>query len=335
MTQIFGYLRVSTRAQAESGSSLDTQKNLIVDYIFRQGIDLGDGEIIWEDDAGISASKTRTARRPGWARMLGQAKKGDVIVAATMDRVFRSVGDAVLTMESLKAAGVELHMADRGRVTGGDATTNLQLNVLNSVAQFESELKSKRIKEVKTWMRGNHLWLGGKRKRGYIKKTIEGRAFAVVDPVEKAALQWIAQIKKQRDLMIAELQQSRHKENIRLPKKGEFSIEAIQKTLAKRGEKMGIVNLENRFKRATLFTLLGNDESKNVFARLAAMKENEKKILKVDDEFVLAKDKSSTSRREASIDGGVGQKQMSLMSHGGGLRSREKKEKALSTRKLA
>ena len=80
--------------------------------------------------------------------------------------------------------------------------------------------------------------------------------------------------------------------------------------------------------------LLGNDEEKNVNARLSELRSVEKRIYRLDGEFVLAKDLASTSRREASIDGGVGQKQMSLLGIGGGLRSRQKKEKVIRTRKV-
>jgi hypothetical protein len=119
---------------------------------------------------------------------------------------------------------------------------------------------------------------------------------------------------------------------VRLEKGSQYTLEGIQRTIVERGSKLGISNLEKRFKRASLFTLLGSDETKNVNARLAQLKEVEKKIFKVDGQFVLAQDLASTSRRDASIDGGVGHKQMSLMA-GGGLRSRQKKEKAISTRK--
>lgn len=331
--KVFGYLRVSTKAQADNGSSLDTQKDSISDYIFRQGIECE--EVIWVSDAGISASKTRTSRRLGWSSIVSTSQKGDVIVAAALDRVFRSVGDAVLTMESLQEKGLELHTVDKGRVTGGDAAFNLQLNVLNSVAQFESELKSKRIREVKDWMTANHLWVGGKRKRGFTKERIGAKVFSVVDATEKIALEWILELKKKRDKELSELQEKRGHGSVRIAKDSRFTIENIQKSLTKRGEKQGIVDLGNRFKRATLFILLGNDETTNVVGRLKQIKDNEKKILKVDDEFVLAADKASTSRREAPVDGGhPGGKQMSLMSQGGGLRSRQKKDKAVSTRKL-
>jgi hypothetical protein len=85
------------------------------------------------------------------------------------------------------------------------------------------------------------------------------------------------------------------------------------------------------FSIATLHHLVSDDEKRNVFARLARIKEVEKKIRLVDGQYVLAKDLASTSRREGSIDGGVGHKQMSLMT--AGLRSRQKKDKVIVTRK--
>jgi len=328
--KVFGYLRVSTRSQATDGMSLETQKSLITDYVRRQGISVVDDGIQWFSDAGISASKTRTANRPGWKSLMAEATKGSIVVVSALDRLFRSVGDAALTLEKLKAVGVSLHTTDRGSVSGGDAASNLQLNVLNSVAQFESELKSRRIAEVKAFMSSNHMWMGGRRKRGLIKKKIGGKDFAVVDEGEKMALQWIGELKKKRDKVIAELQAKRGQEVVRLAKDSIYTVEAIQKAIVERGTKLGINNLDKRFKRSSLFALLGNDETKNVFARLAQLKETEKKILKVEGEFVLAKDLASTSRREASIDGGIGQKQMSLMT--AGMRSRQKKDKAISTR---
>ena len=66
--KVFGYLRVSTKAQASTGQSLDTQKTLIADYVFRSGIAVVDDGIVWVRDAGISASKTRTGNRPGFVQ---------------------------------------------------------------------------------------------------------------------------------------------------------------------------------------------------------------------------------------------------------------------------
>ena len=325
--KIFGYVRVSTKAQASTGQSLDTQKTLITDYLRRQGWNVSPDQIEWISDAGISASKTRTANRYGWSKMMLGATKGSIVVASALDRVFRSVGDAALTLERLKAAGIELHTADKGCVTKGDAAANLQLNVLNSVAQFESELKSKRIKEVKTWMADNHMWMGGRRKRGFVKTKIGDKKFAVVDEGEKMALQWIAELKKKRDKEIEKLKSLRGHDTVRLPTGSNYTIEAIQQSIVEKGRKIGIQNLEKRFKRTTLFVLLGEDDENNVSARLAQLREVERKIYRVDGQFVLAKDLAGTSRTEGTV---YGERQRSLLS--AGLRSKQSVKKPIRTR---
>jgi DNA invertase Pin-like site-specific DNA recombinase len=330
---VFAYIRVSSRAQAEDGLSLKTQETMILDYALRHRLVKDVTEMLWVSDAGISASKTRTANRHGWKSMMDEAGKGSVIIASALDRVFRSVGDAALCLERLKSAGIELHTVDKGCVTKGDAAANLQLNVLNSVAQFESELKSRRIRDVKQWMADNHLWMGGRRKRGFVKTKIGDKKFAVVDEGEKMALQWISELKKKRDKAILALREERGHDSVRLAADSPYTIEAIQRTIVERGRAAGVSNLEKRFKRTSIFTLLGDDETKNVNARLAQLRDVEKKIYRVDGEFVLAKDLAGTSRREASFDGGVGHKQMSLL--GAGLRSKQKVEKAISTRKVS
>lgn len=329
--RVFGYLRVSNKAQAEDGLSLETQKTMITDYVRRQGWSVSGDGIVFFSDAGISASKTRTGKRSGWMKMMDEAGKGSVIIASALDRVFRSVGDAALCLERLKSAGIELHTVDKGCATKGDAAANLSLNVLNSVAQFESELKSRRIRDVKQWMADNHLWMGGRRKRGFIKTSIDGKKFAVADEGEKTVLQWLSELKKKRDKVILALRAERGHDSVRLAADSAYTIEGIQQTIVERGRKVGILNLEKRFKRSALFTLLGDDDTKNVNARLEQLKAVERKIYKVDGQFVLAKDLASTSRRQASVDGGVGQKQLSLLSS---VRSKQKTEKAISTRKV-
>ena len=327
--KVFAYVRCSHRLQRDDGFSLDTQRALISDYVAKMGLEVN--EIVWIEDAAVSASRHRTVNRSGWSQMMTMATKGSVIVASTLDRIFRSVGDCAISMELLKKSGIQLHTTDKGCITNGDAAANLQLNVLTSVAQFESELRSRRIRDVKSWMHDNSMWMGGRRKRGFIKTKIGDRKFAVVDESEKLALQWIAEIKKRRDKAINDLVKERKHSSVRLSADSIYTIEAIQKTLVEKGTKLGISNLDKRFRRSSLFTLLGEDDTKNVVARLAKIKEVEKKILQVDGKYVLAKDLASTSRRDASIDGGVGHKQTSLL--GIGLRSREKVEKAISTRK--
>jgi hypothetical protein len=76
---------------------------------------------------------------------------------------------------------------------------------------------------------------------------------------------------------------------------------------------------------------LKKDDGQNVTARLKIIKNSEKRILRVDGKFVLAKDGAKTSRRISAIEGGLpGEgKQLSLLS---GFRDKQEKVKVVSTR---
>ena len=89
--KVFAYCRCSHRLQRDDGFSLDTQRALISDYVAKMGLEVN--EIVWIEDAAVSASRHRTVNRSGWSQMMTMATKGSVIVASTLDRIFRSVGD--------------------------------------------------------------------------------------------------------------------------------------------------------------------------------------------------------------------------------------------------
>ncbi len=60
------------------------------------------------------------ADRPEGVKLLAAVGKGDVVITAKLDRMFRSASDALGTLEVLKADGVALHMID----LGGDVCGN-------------------------------------------------------------------------------------------------------------------------------------------------------------------------------------------------------------------
>lgn len=364
--RVVGYCRVSSEQQVERGLSLDAQKARIESFAVGEGL----GEIDeFFQDKGVSAFKSRTSKRLGWQKMLEGLQAGDVIVAATLDRVFRSTSDFCSTVELLEKQGIHLYFVDKGLVTGENITNGLTLSILASVSQFESQLKAKRIQEVKSFQSANFIYSGGRRTRGFGREKIGNRKFMVVNELEKQLLLFVAEAKKKRDAEMKKHGISRVKD------KSEWSLKNIRKKLVEkitaagitkefkldeekdvlgdydyeawavtgqqvigRGSKvlLGTKQFESAAERmafsvATLHHLVSDDEKRNVFARLARLKEAEKKIRLIDGQYVLAKDLASTSRREASIDGGVGHKQMSLMT--AGLRSRQKKDKVISARK--
>jgi DNA invertase Pin-like site-specific DNA recombinase len=318
---VFGYVRVSTLAQVTDGFSIQTQKALISDYVKKIGLTEG---ITWIEDQAVSASKFSTRKRAGFKTILANAKRGDYVIAARLDRIFRSVGDAAICLETLKGAGVNLCTTDKGSITGGDAAANLSLNVLTSVAQFESDLRSQRIREVKNYMAENLLWIGGTRKRGFSSATIGKKKFTVALLAENKVLQFIAKIKQQRESKLTVGRQ-------RLSYESGVTVKQIEKSLVEFAKKNGIAGVEKKFSRATIYRLLKKDDGQNVTARLKIIKDSEKRILRVDGKFVLAKDGAKTSRRIAAIEGGLpGEgKQLSLLS---GFRDKQEKVKVVSTR---
>ena len=353
---VFGYLRVSTLGQAERGQSLETQEASIRDYAIGEGLVKDEEQFKIFSDRGKSAFRTKTDKRLGWTQMMSIAEKGDVVIATKLDRIWRSISDAVMTIEVLKSKGIDLHFVDRGCVTSDNISDGLTFNILASVAAFESKLKSSRIKEVKSYMADNFMYSGGRRQRGFKQEVIGGRKYLVANDLDKLLLLKIAELKKKRDKEMTETGYSRCKNNsvyslrnVRqsvidyakklgddkkyLLDKGRESVmrdewgyldelEITSKVWADRAEKL--------FSMSTLHYLVSDDEKRNVFFRLEKIKEAERKIKMVDGEFVLAKDKSSTSRRESLQDGGLGHKQLSLL--GAGLKSKQKVDKVISSR---
>lgn len=342
---VFGYLRVSNLGtQAERGQSLEVQEASIRDYAINEGLVNNEQDVMIFKDRGKSAFRTKTDKRLGWTQMMDIAVKGDVIIATKLDRIWRSISDAVTTIEVLKSKGIALHFIDRGCVTSDNISDGLTFNILASVAAFESKLKSSRIKEVKAYMADNFMFSGGKRQRGFKQEVIGGRKYLVVNELDKLLLLKIAELKKKRDKEMNETGYSRCKDNsayslkkVRLAvieyakKLGEDKkylldiqrdVELMTNQNARSGEyvrQMYADRAEKLFGISTLHYLVSDDEKRNVFARLEKIKEAERKIKMVGGEFVLAKDKAKSTEQ-----------QLSLL--GVGLKSKQKVDKTISSR---
>src|SRR4051794_8890846 len=102
---IYGYCRVSTTRQANEGESLDVQRRQIEGHAMVQGLAVE--EIVIEE--GVSGS-VPVQDRPAGGKLFAKLQPGDVVIAAKLDRLFRSALDALQVVESLKARGVRLHL---------------------------------------------------------------------------------------------------------------------------------------------------------------------------------------------------------------------------------
>ena len=131
---VYSYARVSTVEQAsEDRSSLSTQTEICAAAAIIAKL----AKPIPFIDPGVSGS-TRLADRPEGGKMVANLKAGDVVIAAKLDRLFRSAADALNNVEKMKEDGIKLILVDIGigPVTES-AVAKMFLGILASVAEFE------------------------------------------------------------------------------------------------------------------------------------------------------------------------------------------------------
>jgi putative DNA-invertase from lambdoid prophage Rac len=184
--RVFGYCRVSTDRQAGSGISLDEQERKIAARCSENAWHLEHVYI----DAGVSGS-TPLGKRPEGAKLLAALRPSDIVIAAKMDRCFRSAFGALATIESFKRRKISLWLLDLGGDVSGNGISELIMTVLAAVAQFERSLISERIKDAKRNLRRGNKHQGGKRPFGWRFGEANGHGRArelVPDEAEQAAI---------------------------------------------------------------------------------------------------------------------------------------------------
>ncbi|GAB2751571.1 recombinase family protein [Sinomonas soli] len=148
-----GYVRVSTGEQARSGLGLDAQRSAILAEAERRGWDI---EFI--EDAGVSG---KSMDRPGikLATALLDAGKADILVAAKLDRVSRSVADGATLLRHARSKGWSVVVLDMQL----DTTTtmgNFAANIVLAFAELERDMASDRTRAALTAKRARGERMG-------------------------------------------------------------------------------------------------------------------------------------------------------------------------------
>ena len=185
---VYGYVRVSTKDQVSDGESLAVQQRQIEGYALQHGWPLAEVFV----ECGVSGGR-KLESRPQGAVLLERVRRGDVIIAPKLDRMFRSASDALRVLESLKAKGVGLHLLDMGGCVTGNGIAQMVFTILSAVAQFERERIGERIRDVKDDLRTRGRYLGGKRPYGYAID--QGRLVPV--PAEQQRIAVVHRLKDQ------------------------------------------------------------------------------------------------------------------------------------------
>jgi DNA invertase Pin-like site-specific DNA recombinase len=137
---VFGYVRCSTREQADSGLGLDAQREAIRQECVRRELFLDDVFV----DEGFSG---KDLRRPALSECLDELSRGDTLVVAKLDRLSRSLVDFSSLLERSQREGWSLVVLDSPVDTSTPAGEAL-VSVLATFAQFERRLIGQRTRDA-------------------------------------------------------------------------------------------------------------------------------------------------------------------------------------------
>jgi len=148
-----GYVRVSTREQAQEGVSLDAQTERIAAFCQAKGWEL---VAVYRDEG----KSGKNLDRPGIQEMIHdlQAVQVGVVVVLKLDRLTRSVRDLGTLIEDI-FAGVSLVAVD-GSLDSSTASGRMVVNLLGSVGQWEREVIGERTRDALAYKRERGEWCG-------------------------------------------------------------------------------------------------------------------------------------------------------------------------------
>ncbi len=136
MKKIAIYLRVSTNGQKFASQIPDLKR-----WIAAQD-PAETGEVQWYRDK----STGRNTERPGYKRLMNAIDRLEIsqVIIWRLDRISRSVADLQAILTKFKAKKVNL-VSLKENLDMKSASGRLLINILGSLAEFESELRSERV----------------------------------------------------------------------------------------------------------------------------------------------------------------------------------------------
>jgi putative DNA-invertase from lambdoid prophage Rac len=143
----FAYLRVSTKDQT-------TEQQMA--QIASAGHTVEQDRVFIEH--GISG-KVPALQREQFQRLNDRLNAGDTLIVAKLDRLGRDIVDVVTTVRTLTDRGVTLAILGLGTLDNS-AQSNLTLNMLAAISEFERQIISERTKAKLQQMKADGVKLG-------------------------------------------------------------------------------------------------------------------------------------------------------------------------------
>ena len=178
---VYSYVRVSTEVQVTEGVSLDEQERRVLGRTMEMGWLVTETFV----EKGVSGG-IPFAERPAGGRLCKLLRKGDSVIAAKLDRIFRSARDALNVVADFQERGISLWLLDMGGDVSGNGLAKLFLTMAAGFAEFERDRIGERIRDAKRHQRDAGQYLGGEIRFGF-RRSGDGKTI-VEDPTEQRAL---------------------------------------------------------------------------------------------------------------------------------------------------
>lgn len=154
--QCVAYLRVSTGRQKTTGLGLQAQRDTVqrkaweLGLQFRKDVGWNDGEPGRDGhyvDGGETAFLKHLDARPSGIELIKDLQRGDTVITARMDRMFRNVADFIQSSSWMIENGIRLVVCNPP-IDLGTATGRMLARHLANLAEWESDRKGERIREA-------------------------------------------------------------------------------------------------------------------------------------------------------------------------------------------
>lgn len=139
MSKVYGYVRVSTQDQADTGHSLNAQRTAIQTHAAMRGWTLNH----IHTDRGVSTRK----HRPALQRALTGMRRGDTLIATRLDRICRSTAEFCAHAEAASKGHWTLILLDQPDLDMTRPTGRAMMQMLAVFAEFEREMIRARTRE--------------------------------------------------------------------------------------------------------------------------------------------------------------------------------------------
>lgn len=188
MKQVVGYIRVSTREQAETKLSLQNQEEKLKAYAITQDLKI---DRIFND----AAESAKDLKRPAVQELLELVHKGEIshLIVYKLDRLIRNVGDLSDLLRLFQKKGVTLSAVTE-TINTGTASGKMIVQMIGVIAEWERDTIAERTQVALDVKRRNGEKLGGIVPYGYRA----AKGVLKPHPAEQKALQWILDLHRRK-----------------------------------------------------------------------------------------------------------------------------------------